>query len=217
MQSVLHAPCARFTPAISWSECAIATASQRLLALLCTLCPVSSLCGKSPVAFSPLCSYHGRSGTFMWPTSFSFTVQKHNVMISNCHGKVRFLLESHLSARVLNLRKFQGGVAPFTWLMFQYVPALLLAFCSKSELLIRLFFQSYGTPRSLSVSNTEFSDLEGMFSTMLLMAKRNGFMAVMSDSTGIAFGVVFPVITTCASTSGNKCNTIDPGESLRRL
>ncbi|OJT04749.1 hypothetical protein TRAPUB_4543, partial [Trametes pubescens] len=70
---------------------------------------------------------------------------------------------------------------------------------------------SYGTPRTLNISNDAFQNGKGSYSLKLPFPAKKQFLAIMSDSTGFGSGGVSPAITTGNSESKDACNLTDPG------
>ncbi|KAH8099403.1 hypothetical protein BXZ70DRAFT_1009212 [Cristinia sonorae] len=69
----------------------------------------------------------------------------------------------------------------------------------------------YGTPRTVNVPDTSFSDGKGTFSTQLPFPEDQRFLVSMSDAAGFATGGSSNVMEVGAALQGDSCNTTDPG------
>ncbi|KAI0082277.1 hypothetical protein K474DRAFT_852977 [Panus rudis PR-1116 ss-1] len=69
----------------------------------------------------------------------------------------------------------------------------------------------FGTPRTVNIPDSSFSNGQGSFQTQLPFPKDQKFLATMSDASGFASGGTSDVLEVGASISNSNCNTTDPG------
>ena len=71
--------------------------------------------------------------------------------------------------------------------------------------------QVFGTPRTLSIPASSYSNGQGSFQTQMPFAQGKKYVMSMSDASGFGTGGTTDVLTVGNQVGSSSCNTTDPG------